>query len=125
MGAAAIIDSIDSIVCLSSTGVLSLVFVNVSDEKHTLGLGGRGGRVYGYPVIPCPSRVASSEPFGRWCSLPLLWSWRHGKCPEKFVLTSLIVALLFAVANAGAFFFALSGAFSLYALTWWTCAAIQ
>jgi hypothetical protein len=26
---------------------------------------------------------------------------------------------------AEAFFFALSGAFSLYALTWWTCAAIR
>jgi hypothetical protein len=40
-------------------------------------------------------------------------SW---KVSGKFVSTSLI-ALLFAVANAEAFFFALSGAFSLYALT--------
>jgi hypothetical protein len=42
MGAAVITDSVDSVVFLSSTGVLSLVFVSVSDEKHTLGLGGRG-----------------------------------------------------------------------------------
>jgi hypothetical protein len=43
MGAAVAIDSVDSIVFLSSTGVLSLVFVNVSDEKHNLGLGGGEG----------------------------------------------------------------------------------
>jgi hypothetical protein len=41
-------------------------------------------------------------------------SW---KVSGKFVSTSLIAALFFAVANAEAFFFALSGAFSLYALT--------
>jgi hypothetical protein len=40
VGAAAVVDSV---VFLSSTSVLSLVSVNVSVEKHTLVLGGRGG----------------------------------------------------------------------------------
>jgi hypothetical protein len=43
MGAATVVDFIDSIVFFSSRGELSLVFVNASDDKHVFGLGGRGG----------------------------------------------------------------------------------
>jgi hypothetical protein len=109
-----------------NTSVLSLVFFVPLVDEHTLGLGGQGGlglRSRRHSVLEpgciiqaiCQIVYSSS-------SSAVMSSW---KVSGKFVLMRLIFALLFPVKNADAFFFALWGAFSLYALTWWTCAAIQ
>jgi hypothetical protein len=117
VGILGVVAVVVSKVFISSTCVLSLVFLVVSVEEHPLGLGGRGG-----PGLW--SRRHSVSESG--CIIQAIWqivysssssvmpSW---KVSGKFVLTRLIFALLFAVANADAFFFALSGAFYLYAIS--------
>ncbi len=93
--------------------MLSLVFLIVLGEKHTLGLGGRVG--FG-PWLRCHSVSESG------CIIRAIWQMVYSSSSSvmsswnvsgKFVFTRLIFALLFAVANAEAFFFALSGALSL------------